>query len=149
MNKTLCDRNWLERVVPWACFKLILAIISFASLAVFGVLLHEYTGMPPDLAGPFVIVSVLLMGITLLRMRRLNLSLGRCCILGTATVASHTAMLMLGGALGWLAFHAANIEGLARGGPGYVSPVLMILILTAVSAVAGHRLARPLYVRLL
>jgi GNAT superfamily N-acetyltransferase len=149
MNKTLCERSWLVRVVPWESFKLVLAAISFAGLAAFGVILHDFAGMPPDLAGPFVVVSVLLIGIALVRVRRLNLSLKRCCILGAATVASYTVTLMLGGALGWLALRAVDIERLEQGGPEYVGPVLMILILIALTAVAGHRLAVPLYARLL
>jgi hypothetical protein len=147
MNKTLCERSWLVRVVPWESFKLVLAAMSFASLAAFGVILHDFAGMPPDLAGPFVVVSVLLIGIAVARMRRLNLGIQRCCVLGAATVASYTVTLMLGGALGWLALRAVDIESLERGGPGYVGPVLMILLLGAVSSV-GHRLAVPLYARL-
>ncbi len=149
MNKTLCERTWLVRVVPWVLFKLVLATTSFVSLAAFGVLLHDYAGMPSDLSGAFVSVSVLMIGMTLLRVHRLNLSLMRCCALGAAIVASHTVTLMLAGAFGWLALHAIDVERLVQGGPGYVGPVLMILITIGLSVAAGHRLATPLYVRLL
>jgi len=148
MKKQLCEQNRLVLTVQWLGFKLALTAAAFMILLLFGVGLHYGAQLPGGMIAMALLLSALVIGIIILRLRRLNLGIYRSCLVGLTVVGSYLLTFMVGAGLGGLALNLVGIEDLARGNAGYVGPIALFLM-SCLTGSYADRLAMPLYLRLL
>jgi len=146
MNKQLRDRSRVAQIVPWLLFKLAMAAVAFATLARFNLLLHDWGRTLDGIANLASLLGGFMTAMVILSMRRPNLAIPRCCLIGSTIVGSYLLALMIGTGVVSL---VAKVLGIGEREHADIEPAgLFFVLLIGILSVHAPRLAGPLYLRL-